>query len=92
MLHSVIAGYFSLLQASLLLLVWWNRYAKDLVNIMYGVNGPDFGAASDGMWRVGILFNGLNVSVLSCISKMFVYASVKPPSDVWILCMVLSRS
>lgn len=23
-------------------------YAKDLVNIMYGVNGPDFGAASDG--------------------------------------------
>lgn len=26
-----------------------NRYAKDLVNIMYGENGPDFGAASDGI-------------------------------------------
>lgn len=26
-----------------------NRYAKDLVSIMYGKNGPDFGAASDGM-------------------------------------------
>jgi hypothetical protein len=24
------------------------RYAKDLVNIMYGEVGPDFGAASDG--------------------------------------------
>lgn len=27
----------------------WNSYAKDLVDIMYGENGPDFGAASDGM-------------------------------------------
>lgn len=27
----------------------WNSYAKDLVNIMYGENGPDFGAASDGI-------------------------------------------
>lgn len=26
-----------------------NRYARDLVAIMYGENGPDFGAASDGM-------------------------------------------
>lgn len=26
-----------------------NRYAKELVDIMFGENGPDFGAASDGM-------------------------------------------
>ena len=25
-------------------------YAKDLVNILYSENGPDFGAASDGMF------------------------------------------
>lgn len=25
-----------------------NSYAKDLVNILYSENGPDFGAASDG--------------------------------------------
>lgn len=27
-----------------------NRYAEELVKIMYGDNGPDFGAASDGTY------------------------------------------
>lgn len=31
--------------------LFWERYAKDLVNIMFGENGPDVGAASDGMVR-----------------------------------------
>lgn len=33
-----------------------NRYAKDLVKIMYGENGPDFGAASDGMLSCALWF------------------------------------
>lgn len=28
--------------------LFWNRYAKDLVKIMYSEDAPDFGAASDG--------------------------------------------
>ena len=27
----------------------FNRYAKDLVNILFSEDGPDFGAASDGI-------------------------------------------
>ena len=29
--------------------VLFNRYAKDLVNILFSEDGPDFGAASDGI-------------------------------------------
>ena len=36
------------LGALLFLTLILNRYAKDLVKTMYGENGPDFGAASDG--------------------------------------------
>lgn len=32
-----------------LFMFWEKRYAKDLVNILYSKDGPDFGAASDGM-------------------------------------------
>ena len=31
-----------------------NRYAKDLVNILYSKDGPDFGAASDGMLDIDV--------------------------------------
>lgn len=32
--------------------LFYGRYAKDLVNIMFNDNGPDFGAASDGKFVV----------------------------------------
>lgn len=38
-------------------------YAKDLVNILYSENGPDFGAASDGMF--------LNIESGNCDESLY---------------------
>lgn len=40
-------------------------YAKDLVNILYSENGPDFGAASDGMF--------LNIESGNCVNHCIMF-------------------
>ena len=44
-------------------LLIWNRYAKELVDIMYAEHGPDFGAASDGTCLVNFKSSMASISI-----------------------------
>lgn len=57
----------------------WNRYAEELVKILFGENAPNFGAASDGMFAktsnlpLSALYNPCNNKKKHCMSHKFNY-------------------